>query len=177
MTDPKNVLKDQTIQNLISDHEITKETGIYLETDSDVTLTPANTMFSPFINMEFSKNDMLAMIYDNQPGHAWFNTGALRALQSHVEQTGVRIKTCSDFVKTFESLGYEIKQFGNTSSGKKTNTPNNAMLNKLTISTMVPLFIGLAVGWFFGKTVLALVIGGVIGLILGVIISYRVINK
>ena len=177
MTDPRYVLKDQTIQTLLSDHEITQEIGIYMESDDDVMLTPADSMFVPFINMEFSKNDKLAMMYNTKSGHAWFNTGALRAIQSHIDQTGTKIKSCADLVKTFKSLGYEIKQFGDASEGKKPTSPNNALLNKLTITSMVPLIVGLAIGWLIWKTPLAIIIGGIIGLLLGVLISFRIMNS
>jgi hypothetical protein len=106
----EDILDIQTIRNLLSDHDVTKEDGVLYLGDG------TGAFLSPIANYELSQDGCLAMVYGNTPGDVWIRTKYLKGLQVFVEQTGLRIRDWSDFITTIKSTGYEVKQLGNSQS-------------------------------------------------------------
>jgi hypothetical protein len=106
----EDILDIQTIRNLLSDHDVTKEDGVLFLGDG------TGSFLSPIASYELSQDECLAMVYGNAPGDVWIRTKFLKGLQAFADQTGLYIKDCNDFIKTIKSMGYEVKQLGNSQS-------------------------------------------------------------
>jgi hypothetical protein len=168
----KDILDNQTIQNLLLDHEITKENGILYQGDSSDMGTSA--FLSPFASLEFTEDSRLAMVYGTEPGYAWINLKALQTLQLHITQKGINIKNCGDFITALEKLGYVVKQIGNSQSSKPRGDQkkqNEKIINLLTIIALLSSIIGGIIGWSIGTTLTAMILGAVIGLVIGFLAS------
>ena len=107
--DSDRILTPRQIAQMLADDYDGPPEGIIFVQEAGKTIMPSDVWMMPFLNVQFSKDPRLGMIYGTGSGCALVRKTALARIQA-MHRGGQSVTSCQAFIHALAQLGFTVKQ-------------------------------------------------------------------